>query len=296
DKLYRVSGQENRQQWQQRLWAASLRYLLTLDDAEITPAAYLQALARDVSDETDVQITLRAWHEALTRDKTAAAIRLLLQAVIEPLAESLHIGMENPLTETGVNPPLPVEQAAAIDWDALLNRTESTGVTEEIYIDNAGQVLAAPYLPRLFSMLKLVEEGAFVDRQAAERAVHLLQFMVNEQTQSPEYQLTLNKILCGVSTGIPICREIAISAQEQETIEGLIRGMIQNWKTIGNTSISGLRETFLRRNGKLQLKEDGMWYLTVEPGVFDMLLDSLPWSFSVIKHSWMERAVHVTWR
>ncbi|MDV6348238.1 contractile injection system tape measure protein [Nitrosomonas sp. Is35] len=296
DKLYRVSGQENRQQWQQRLWAASLRYLLTLDAAEITPAAYLQALAHGVSDETDAQISLRAWYEALTGNKTAAAIRLLLQAVIEPPAESLHTGMENPLTETGVNPSLPVEQAVAIDWDALLNRTESTGVTEEIYIDNAGQVLAAPYLPRLFSMLKLAEEGAFADRQAAERAVHLLQFMVNEQTQSPEYQLTLNKILCGVSTGIPICREIAISAQEQETIEGLIRGMIQNWKTIGNTSISGLRETFLRRKGKLQLKEDGMWYLTVEPGVFDMLLDSLPWSFSVIKHSWMERAVHVTWR
>jgi len=296
DKLYRVTEQSNRQQWQQHLWAASLRYLLTLETAEITPAAYLQALARGVSDETDAQITLRAWYEALAGNKTAAAIRLLLQALIETPADSPHSGMENPLVKTGVNPPLPLEQAAAIDWDALLNRTESTGVTEEIYIDNAGQVLAAPYLPRLFSMLKLVGEGAFVDRQAAERAVHLLQFMVNEQTQSPEFQLILNKILCGVSTGIPICREIDISAQEQETIEGLIRGMIQNWTTIGNTSISGLRETFLRRKGKLQLKEDGMWYLTVEPGVFDMLLDSLPWSFSVIKHSWMERAVHVTWR
>ncbi|SEO51066.1 hypothetical protein SAMN05216333_11159 [Nitrosomonas oligotropha] len=296
DKLYRVTGQNNRQQWQQRLWAASLRYLLTLDTAEITPAIYLQALARGVSDETGVQITLRAWYEALAQNKTAAAIRLLLQALIDTPVESLHSGKENPLVETGVSPPVPVEQAAAIDWDALLNRTEPTDVTEEIYIDNAGQVLAAPYLPRLFSMLKLVEEGAFVDRQAAERAAHLLQFMVNEQTQSPEYQLTLNKILCGVSTGIPICREIAINAQEQETIEGLMRGMIQNWKTIGNTSISGLRETFLRRKGKLQLKEDGMWYLTVEPGVFDMLLDSLPWSFSVIKHSWMERAVHVIWR
>ncbi|OQW80932.1 MAG: hypothetical protein BVN30_12270 [Proteobacteria bacterium ST_bin16] len=299
DKLYRVnrlSGQNSRQQWQQHLWAASLRYLLTLDTAEITPAAYLQALARDVSDEAGAQITLRAWYEALARNKTAAAIRLLLQAVIETPSDLPHTGMENPLAETGVNPSVPVGQATAIDWDALLNRTEPTDVTEEIYIDNAGQVLAAPYLPRLFSMLKLVEEGAFVDRQAAERAVHLLQFMVNEQTHSPEYQLTLNKILCGVSTGIPICREIAISAQEQETIEGLISGMIQNWKTIGNTSISGLRETFLRRKGRLQLKEDGMWYLTVEPGVFDMLLDSLPWSFSVIKHSWMERAVHVTWR
>ena len=188
------------------------------------------------------------------------------------------------------------ESALIIDFDALLNRAKSVDVFEEIYIENAGQVLAAPYLPRLFTMLRLVENGAFVDRRAAERAVHLLQFMVNEQTQSPEYQLTLNKILCGISTGIPICREIDISENEKETIEGLMHGMIQNWKTIGNTSINGFRETFLRRKGRLQLKEDGMWYLTIEPGVFDMLLDSLPWSFSVIKHAWMDRAVHVSWR
>ncbi|NBQ69763.1 MAG: hypothetical protein EBU46_13435, partial [Nitrosomonadaceae bacterium] len=67
DKLYRVTGQNNRQQWQQRLWATSLQYLLTLDTAEITPAIYLQALARGVSDETGVQITLRAWYKALAQ-------------------------------------------------------------------------------------------------------------------------------------------------------------------------------------------------------------------------------------
>jgi len=291
-------------QWEQRLWSASLNYLLAETDSDIVPAAYVQALARGVSDQADYQVTLRAWYDALEQNKTSAAIRILLQTIAEASAVPPRMGREdeeNPDSSRSVAGT--VENAAAmqkpplLDWDALLHRAQSVDdVREEIYIENAGQVLAAPYLPRLFSMLKLFEDGAFVDRHAAERAVHLLQFMVNEQTRSPEYQLTLNKILCGVKTGIPICAEIDISAHEQETIEGLIRGMIQNWKTIGNTSISGLRETFLQRKGKLQLKEDGMWYLTVEPGVFDMLLDSLPWSYSVIKHSWMERAVHVTWR
>lgn len=45
----------------------------------------------------------------------------------------------------------------------------------------------------------------------------------------------------------------------------------------------------------MHLKDDA-WYLDVDPGTFDMLLDSLPWSFSIIKHPWMERAVHVNWR
>ena len=304
DKLQRATrAGGGRKQWEQRLWEASLSYLLAETKSEIVPADYVQALARGVSDQADPRATLRTWYETLQQSNTSAAIRTLLQTIAEASAVPLRMDKENNenldsnrLMVEGEGNAVAVQKLPLLDWDALLNRAEPTDVTEEIYIDNAGQVLAAPYLPRLFSMLKLVEEGAFVDRQAAERAVHLLQFMVNEQTQSPEYQLTLNKILCGVSTGIPICREIAISAQEQETIEGLMRGMIQNWRTIGNTSISGLRETFLRRKGKLQLKEDGMWYLTVEPGVFDMLLDSLPWSFSVIKHSWMERAVHVTWR
>ena len=187
------------------------------------------------------------------------------------------------------------KKPALIILDEALGLSSEAEVTEEIYISNAGQVLAAPYLPRLFSALNLMKDGDFVDRSSAERAAHLLQFMVNAQTQSPEYQLLLNKILCGITTGTPICREIAISEQEIALIEDFIRGMIQNWKTIGETSISGLRQTFLQRKGRLQLKE-GMWYLTIEPGTFDMLLDGLPWSFSVIKHAWMERVIHVTWR
>lgn len=167
--------------------------------------------------------------------------------------------------------------------------------TENIYITNAGQVLAAPYLPRLLAILGLVEGPAFHDQQAAERAVHLLQFMVNESTTSPEYQLVLNKLLCGVRTGVPIVRGIVITEQEKDTIESLIRGMIQHWKIIGNTSVAGLREAFLQREGRLQLR-DNAWHLLVEPRAFDMLLDQLPWSIATIKLPWMEHVLYVEWR
>jgi hypothetical protein len=45
----------------------------------------------------------------------------------------------------------------------------------------------------------------------------------------------------------------------------------------------------------LQLKEDA-WHLKVEQKGIDVLLDHLPWSFSLIKHGWMKRPVHVEWR
>lgn len=166
---------------------------------------------------------------------------------------------------------------------------------QEIYVPNAGQVLAAPYMPRLFAMLKLTENGKFVDRAAAERAVHLLQFMVDERTATPEYQLVLNKILCGIKTGIPIAGGIDIADQERETIEALIQGMIDNWGSIGKTSIQGLRTSFLQRPGWLRMQDDA-WHLQVEPKPYDMLLDRLPWSFSMIKHGWMPQMLNVDWR
>ncbi len=166
---------------------------------------------------------------------------------------------------------------------------------ESIYIGNAGQVLAAPYMPRLFSMVGLLEGGRFKDAEAAERAVHLMQLVVTGKTDAPEYQLGLNKILCGVGSGTPIVREIEATAQEIEVVEALINGMIGHWSAIGKTSVAGLRETFLQRPGALFFKDDA-WQLKVQAGPIDMLLDRLPWSFSIIKHPWMERSVHVTWR
>lgn len=192
-------------------------------------------------------------------------------------------------------------RAALEDRDAVPARpvkvvresAEESG--EDIYIDNAGLVLAAPYLPRLFAMLDLLDGPAFRDAAAAERAVRLLQYLVDGEESVDEFKLVLNKILCGLATDTPIEREAGFSEREKAAAEGLLRGMIDNWKGIGHTSVAGLRETFLRREGRLRLK-DGAWNLLVAPKPFDMLLDTLPWSIAVIRHRWMDRVIHVAWR
>ena len=166
---------------------------------------------------------------------------------------------------------------------------------EDIYIANAGMVLLAPYLPRLFERLGFTDRGEFKTRLTAERAVHCLQFLVNSNLNSPEYQLVLNKLLCGVKPGLPICRGIELSADERLQIEGLLKAVTQHWKALENTSIDGLRESFLRRNGRLQLKDDS-WQLAVETRTFDMLLEQVPWSFNTIKFAWMDRVIYVEWQ
>lgn len=190
---------------------------------------------------------------------------------------------------------------AALDGDAApahpvkVAREPAEEHGEDIYIDNAGLVLAAPYLPRLFGMLDLLDGPAFRDAAAAERGVRLLQYLVDGEESVDEFKLVLNKILCGLPLDTPIEREAGFSEREKEAAEGLLRGMIDNWKGVGHTSLAGLRETFLRREGRLRLK-DGAWNLLVAPKPFDMLLDTLPWSIAVIRHRWMDRVIHVAWR
>ncbi|MCP5003941.1 MAG: hypothetical protein GY941_08330 [Planctomycetes bacterium] len=168
-------------------------------------------------------------------------------------------------------------------------------IAGDIYILNAGLVIGAPYFPRLFSAMGFDEKLRDNDFETAERCSHLLQYMVNRSVETPEYELALNKILCGISPGLPIIKGIKITQSEEEFIEGLIKGMIQNWPIIGNTSVEGFRQSFLLREGRLRFTENE-WVLKVAPKPYDMLLDNVPWSFSMIKHSWMQNIVSVDWR
>ncbi len=174
-------------------------------------------------------------------------------------------------------------------------RELAQSAVENIVIYNAGLVLAAPYLPRLFERLALMEKSLFRSREAAVRGVHLLQFLVNERSASAEYLLVLNKLLCGIDIDDAIESGVEIDAAEQELLNGLLQGMIHNWKALGNTSVAGLRESFLQRAGRLQLR-DNAWHLVVEPKPFDMLLDQIPWGYATIKFPWMERVIYVEWR
>jgi Contractile injection system tape measure protein len=171
---------------------------------------------------------------------------------------------------------------------------------EPIYISNAGLALTGPFLPHLFQTLSLLEQDEkggtrLRDRAAISRAVHLLQYMVDGRTNAPEPLLVLNKILCGVSPSTPIEPAIEITDQEREVCERLLKSMIANWKTISNTSIAGLQETFLRRDGKLERKPDEGWKLKVQRKTVDVLVDQIPWSISIIFHRWMPQALYVDW-
>jgi hypothetical protein len=163
-----------------------------------------------------------------------------------------------------------------------------------IRIGNAGQVLVSPYLPRLFEMLGLLEEGKFASPAHARRACFLLQFVVDGRSEAAEHELALNKLLCGLDLRQPLEAGIEIDERERSVIEGMLGAVIAHWQAIGNTSIAGLRETFLERAGTVSFSRES-WKLKVEKKTVDILMEHLPWGFSIIRHPWMAQPVMVEW-
>jgi hypothetical protein len=168
---------------------------------------------------------------------------------------------------------------------------------ETFFLENAGISLIAPFLPRLFSMLGLTANGTFADEGSQIKAVFLAQYAVfgEAQAEFPEFALMLNRILTGLPEDVPLPASCELSEDEKETVNGMLGGILQNWSKLSNTTVDGLREAFLQREGKLE-RQDDLWVLTVEEKPFDMLLDSLPWSFKSLKFGWMAKGVQVKWR
>ena len=67
-------------------------------------------------------------------------------------------------------------------------------MSDPIYLSNAGLVICAPFLPRLFEPLGFLEKredgSTRLKESAASRAVHLLQYLVDKRTSAPEPQVT----------------------------------------------------------------------------------------------------------
>jgi hypothetical protein len=141
----------------------------------------------------------------------------------------------------------------------------------KVFIRNAGLVLTAPFLPAFFSNLGYVVEGRFVDTNHQRRAARLLQEFLPEFDRS-EAEMPLNKLLCGLSMDEPI----------------------PHWRVLKDTSVDGFKTSFFEREGVLE-QGDRQWLLRIKRESVDVLLDTLPWPISMIKHKWMEHPIMVEW-
>lgn len=162
------------------------------------------------------------------------------------------------------------------------------------YINNAGLILLHPYLPYFFDALVLREGKEFKDEETKHRAVQLLGYLAFGEEEIPEYDLVFPKVLCGIHPTEPVKRFIRLTDVEKAEANEMLSTVITHWNALGNTSADGLRGNFLLREGKLEWKEEE-WQLYVTQQAYDMLLNRLPWGFSVVGLSWMPWLIKTVW-
>ena len=174
-------------------------------------------------------------------------------------------------------------------------RLPTMELDEPIPVSNAGLVLIAAYLDRLFSALGWVENGNFIDPASAQKGVVMLGYIASGRSDLSELDLTLNKLLCGLPIDAFVEGDIELEESARATADSMLNAVISYWTALGSTSIDGLRGSFLLRGGWLRRNEDH-WLLTVESKPYDMLLDQLPWSYSLVKLGWMGKPLMTEWR
>jgi hypothetical protein len=176
-----------------------------------------------------------------------------------------------------------------------IEEPEEVNLAEGVTIYNAGMVLCWPFFGRFFAALGLVEQGNFKGQQAEERGVQLLQYLATGLTSFEEWDLSLNKVLCGVSMNTPISPNLELTVEEEELVRKLINGTIFNWEKMRGTRLETFRETFFMREGILYEK-DNRWELVVERKAYDVLMDTMTWNISMINLSWMKKRLNVQWK
>jgi hypothetical protein len=175
-------------------------------------------------------------------------------------------------------------------WDPL-----PVAEGRRVALANAGLVLVGPFLPQFFERLGLLaKNGTFRRGEAPSRGVHLLQYLVDGRCDAAEPGLALNKLLCGLDPSQPLLASIEPDEKELETCDSLLEAMISTWPLMRGSSPAALRETFLQRDGVLIRGPEG-WRVEVDRRTLDVLMEDLPWSFSMILHPWMDGLISVTW-
>lgn len=164
----------------------------------------------------------------------------------------------------------------------------------KIIIENAGICIVSAYLSMFWKNLDYAKDKEFKTVQDACNAVSLIQYMATGVRQSHEYLWQFNKLLCGFDIDDFISVKHTISDNDFAEADNLLEAVISNWNAIKNTSIEGLQASFFQRKGILTEKESH-WILQIERKGFDLLLDSIPWSFSTIKMPWMKKYIQVEW-
>jgi len=173
-------------------------------------------------------------------------------------------------------------------------KKDTAAAADGLYVNNAGLLLLHPFMPEMFRRLELLNDGQWRDEASQHTAVRVLEWLATGKETAPEFNLTLNKIICGMASDAVLLVNDQWNPVIETECNDLLDSVIRYWTALKNTGREALRETFLQRLGKLTPTDHG-WLLQVEQKAVDVLLNRLPWGIGVIKLPWMDKKIFVEW-
>jgi hypothetical protein len=166
--------------------------------------------------------------------------------------------------------------------------------SETAYFNFAGIVIIWPLIVPLFDDRQLLENRNFKDEEARFKGLQMLNYLVNGDEVVEEKDMPLNKILCGIPRNESVLFTSELSNDDKLELNALLAHLIKHWSILKNTSIQGLRDGFIHRKGQIAENEIE-WSLKVEQKSIDLLMNSMPWGYKMIKLPWMNKLLVVEW-
>lgn len=162
-------------------------------------------------------------------------------------------------------------------------------------VNNAGLVLFYAYFPRLFSRQQWLDAEKNIKPKCLHVAAKSLAYLCSGKSTIADHQATIIKVLLGLNIeDVLLVDKQTLSPELIEELNSLTTSFIAHWQTLGNTSITGFRGSFIKREAILKAFNN-TWQMTVERQAIDVLIESLPFSISTVKLPWMTLPLHLTW-
>jgi hypothetical protein len=288
------------------------------ETACVTYLAELGELYSDGGLNANVQLLIQQ-HENLTEQYHISVNQLYLQAILfilltndtSDFLQKFLRHLNHTLPEGDIVPHwikagreelLPnVDQESAMGKAELPSRsrlkTSKTGSEQDegIYISNAGLIILHPFLTLFFENLGLLDDNRqFISSHTQIKAAVILYYLQSGKDDYKEWEMSLNKILCGMATDELIPNDILLSDQEKAESDTLLKTVIEYWDALKRSSVEAVQTTFLTREGKVSFKETH-WLIQVERTGVDILVDRLPWGIGTIKLPWLNELIYVEW-
>ncbi|UAB80362.1 hypothetical protein INR76_09555 [Marixanthomonas sp. SCSIO 43207] len=163
---------------------------------------------------------------------------------------------------------------------------------KKVVLYNSGLVLLYPFFETLFKDMKYLKNNVFLPEKK-QRAAHALHYLATQNKHSFEFQMQIEKLICGFALNQSIDRFIKLSDFEKETCNSFLQNVIKKLNFQGIKTVSELQTRILQREGTLMLRENLV--VTVKKHNDDAFLSSLPFDIHKINLPWQTTPFSVKW-